>query len=135
MSDIVEENLRLRAALANSDSPCVYCSLPAADFAKCKSGFPGCARADDMTGCPEFGAALELHYRDEQLAERDATIRDLQAKIQDLEKGLEDMIALSGFASFHGVGMRINDEWVNASDVIKRARDLLPPPPVPDEGK
>jgi hypothetical protein len=54
-----EENTRLRAALANSDQPCAYCSLPAEEWAECQSGFPGCARGDDAMGCPELGAAME----------------------------------------------------------------------------
>jgi hypothetical protein len=52
------ENTRLRAALANSDQPCAYCLLPAEEWAKCQSGFPGCARGDDAMGCPELGAAM-----------------------------------------------------------------------------
>ena len=54
-----EENTRLRAALACSKDPCLYCQLPAEELGKCKAGFPGCARMDDMTGCPNFGAAME----------------------------------------------------------------------------
>lgn len=54
------ENVRLRAALATSKDPCVYCQLPAAEIAKCAAGFPGCARMDDLMGCPELGARLEL---------------------------------------------------------------------------
>lgn len=57
--DAEAENTRLRAALANSQSPCVYCSLPADEWAKCQSGFPGCARADDAMGCPHLGSSLE----------------------------------------------------------------------------
>jgi hypothetical protein len=55
------ENARLRAALAHSKDPCTYCALPADKFAECAHGFPGCGRADDMTGCPEFGATLAIH--------------------------------------------------------------------------
>ena len=55
-----EENTRLRAALALSDRPCAYCSLPADKWAECQQGFPGCDRADDAMGCPHIGAALEL---------------------------------------------------------------------------
>lgn len=54
------ENTRLRAALANSDQPCAYCSLPKDEWAKCQHGFPGCDRADDAMGCPELGASLDL---------------------------------------------------------------------------
>lgn len=65
---LTKENAHLRAALANSKDPCVYCQLPAERMAECRSGFPGCARADDMQGCPEFGAAMELHCVNEELA-------------------------------------------------------------------
>lgn len=56
--EVVAENTRLRAALAMSERPCAYCSLPADEWAKCASGFPGCARADDANGCPELGASM-----------------------------------------------------------------------------
>lgn len=62
------ENERLRAALATSKSPCVYCSLPAEDMAQCKSGFPGCSRADDLMGCPELGASFDNQKLREILA-------------------------------------------------------------------
>lgn len=62
------ENTRLRAALATSKDPCIYCQLSAADMGKCKAGFPGCARADDLSGCPEFGASLDAATLRTQLA-------------------------------------------------------------------
>lgn len=65
LSEKEGENTRLRAALAQSDQPCAYCSLPKDEWAKCASGFPGCDRADDAMGCPELGARLAL---DEALA-------------------------------------------------------------------
>lgn len=42
------ENDHMRKLLADADVPCMYCHLPRADMGKCQSGFPGCARADDM---------------------------------------------------------------------------------------
>lgn len=42
------ENNKLRYLLAKGSDPCVYCALPAADTGKCRAGFPGCARADDL---------------------------------------------------------------------------------------
>lgn len=45
------ENHKLRALLAQSNSDCAFCGLPAAEMAKCASGFPGCSRADDITAC------------------------------------------------------------------------------------
>lgn len=53
------ENTRLRAALAQSDRPCAYCTLPADEWSKCAQGFPGCDRADDAMGCPHLGATVE----------------------------------------------------------------------------
>lgn len=55
-----EENTRLRAAIAQGASACIYCSLPKAEWSKCKSGFPGCARGEDAMGCPELGASYYL---------------------------------------------------------------------------
>lgn len=49
-----KENDRLRALLAFGNDPCVYCALPAKDMIKCVSGFPGCARGDDMMACTEL---------------------------------------------------------------------------------
>jgi len=72
---IQQENERLRAALAQSDQPCAYCTLSVEDWNKCQSGFPGCARADDAMGCPELGASLELQ-------ENRLLIRNLEANIR-----------------------------------------------------
>lgn len=60
LREVQAENVRIRAALAHSSVACVYCALPKEQWAACRSGFPGCARADDAMGCPELGAALEL---------------------------------------------------------------------------
>lgn len=48
-----KENDFLRGVVANSDLPCLYCRLSAEDMNKCKHGFPGCSRADDMLCAPE----------------------------------------------------------------------------------
>jgi len=42
-----DENTRLRAALAQSDRPCVYCTLPKDEWSKCASGFPGCGSKEE----------------------------------------------------------------------------------------
>lgn len=47
------ENDRLRYLLASSEARCVYCGLAAADMSKCKSGFPGCGRMDDLMCGPK----------------------------------------------------------------------------------
>lgn len=69
------ENERLRAALANSELPCVYCSLPAEEFSRCPSGFPGCARADDAVGCPMLGADLAARARIKELERSEDILR------------------------------------------------------------
>lgn len=52
VDELRDENARLRAALAVSKDPCLYCALPASEWSKCASGFPGCARGDDAMLCP-----------------------------------------------------------------------------------
>jgi len=77
LNEATSENTRLRAALATSKDPCVYCKLPKEEMAKCRSGFPGCARADDLMGCPELGAALEVEELKRELNEANHRIRTL----------------------------------------------------------
>lgn len=87
--DLAGENTRLRAALAQSDQPCAYCSLPRDEWAKCKNGFPGCDRSDDAMGCPHLGASLEADrhraalqkIRDEIAADKDTTIVKMVGRI------------------------------------------------------
>ena len=53
------ENNKLRGLLAKGQGDCVYCGLPAADIAKCPSGFPGCARMDDIVNKEETAVEME----------------------------------------------------------------------------
>lgn len=53
---LTRENESLRGLLGNSAKDCPYCGLPALAQAKCKSGFPGCARADDQMLSPHYEA-------------------------------------------------------------------------------
>jgi hypothetical protein len=68
------EDNYLRAYIANSDGPCLYCKLHRDDWGKCASGFPGCARADDaLLGsmlCPSVGASPESKIKHNELAAR-----------------------------------------------------------------
>src|SRR5262245_5548795 len=101
------ENTRLRPALATSQDPCVYCQLPAEEMAKCKAGFPGCARMDDLVGCPEFGAAMELH--------------DVRAALNRAHQVLQDWLALADRAvAQFGV-----DPHPEEARLIERARAEL----------
>lgn len=58
---IERENERLRAALAQSELPCAYCSRSREEWSRCDHGFPGCPRADDANGCPMLWEAMSLH--------------------------------------------------------------------------
>lgn len=60
LEELRKENDTLRGLLANSKADCAYCGLKSAEMAKCKRGFPGCARADDMMAAPQVDAATEL---------------------------------------------------------------------------
>lgn len=75
IAELTAENNKWRAAYGNSDKPCMYCELSAADQAKCQSGFPGCGRADDQMMCPHFAAELGCEQ----------TIAELQAKLDERE--------------------------------------------------
>lgn len=77
LNEATAENTGLRAALASSKDPCLYCQLPKGEMAKCRSGFPGCARADDLMGCPELGALLEANRLKSELTEANHRIRRL----------------------------------------------------------
>jgi hypothetical protein len=46
--ELQQENDRLRVMLAKGKGDCMFCGLPAEDISKCASGFPGCARMDEM---------------------------------------------------------------------------------------
>lgn len=98
-AELEAENSRLRAALAVSKDPCVYCSLPAEEMAKCQHGFPGCDRADDMMGCLELGASLE----------RDA----LKAENARLRECMSDLVKC------------IHENPLLVHAAIDKARDLL----------
>lgn len=80
------ENTRLRAALANSELPCVYCTLPKDEWSKCPDGFPGCGRADDAMGCPELGARMEAEEWRERAEAAEAKVARLHEALADLRK-------------------------------------------------
>lgn len=63
IEELRAENDRLRWLLAKGSDPCVYCGLSKKDMAKCASGFPGCARADDLMAVddPEMWAQMAEH--------------------------------------------------------------------------
>ena len=73
----IASDTRLRAALATSKDPCIYCLLPKEQMAECRAGFPGCSRADDLMGCPELGASLDSERLERELAEANHRIRRL----------------------------------------------------------
>lgn len=49
-----KENDVLRGIIANSKIDCIYCGLKKSAMAECASGFPGCARLDDITNAPNY---------------------------------------------------------------------------------
>ena len=91
LSEATAENTRLRAALASSKDPCLYCQLPKGEMAKCRSGFPGCARADDLMGCPELGAALEVERLKLELASVTKGSLELEEERDELDRELQDL--------------------------------------------
>ncbi|MDV2984185.1 UNVERIFIED_CONTAM: hypothetical protein Q9R58_07710 [Methylobacteriaceae bacterium AG10] len=69
------ENDRFRAGIANGSGPCAYCNLSREDWSKCRSGFPGCDRADDAMLCPHFGAEMEANDRADSATAEAASLR------------------------------------------------------------
>ena len=64
---------KLRVLLAASNANCAFCGLPAAEMAKCASGFPGCSRADDMILC--------VHPTRQDLLEENERLREALGQI------------------------------------------------------
>lgn len=73
------ENDHMRASLANGGGACSYCSLPKEGWSKCRSGFPGCARADDAMLCPHVGASLDAEVALEAAKQDTARLDRLDA--------------------------------------------------------
>lgn len=100
---LATENTYLRAALAHSDQPCAYCTLPAERWGECRSGFPGCARGDDAVGCPHFGA--ELKYME--------LVGELRPHIDAINTAEEDRAKWAvGHPERHGFSARMKDDHV-----------------------
>jgi hypothetical protein len=59
IAQLREDNDTLRGILAFENVNCLYCQLPLNEMVKCQSGFPGCARADDMLCAP---ATIQARY-------------------------------------------------------------------------
>lgn len=136
LSEARAENERLRAALAQSDLPCAYCSLPKDEWAKCASGFPGCDRADDAMGCPELGARLSIEsatrQRDEALAALNASEEALKPFVTEFDERREAYIRR--YPRNLGVGAAnfdaMPDEWKMENSTFtmgqyRRARSVL----------
>jgi hypothetical protein len=71
-----DENDKLRGLLAAGKGDCVYCGLPAADIAKCPSGFPGCGRMDDIVNAPEGKFEREVAALTMKLAAYEKEVTD-----------------------------------------------------------
>ena len=82
-----KENDFMRLRLAESDKACVYCELPRADMGACASGFPGCARADDLYHCDE------------------STRRDAQQRREGAAAWLENAVREGGYYERSSDGM------------------------------
>ncbi len=139
LSQLEAENVRLRAALALSPAACRYCQLPANEWAKCKSGFPGCARADDASGCPEMGAHLELGSLKAKLGDlqpvawetdRGEIYYDKQEAMDDCDGFIEPLFKLNGIrddlteAVCHHEWQEIRD-WEGDPGVINGVHEFI----------
>lgn len=103
------ENTRIRAALAVSKDPCIYCSLPAEDWAKCQHGFPGCDRGDDAMGCQELGASLALKDAEAQRDAAEAARSAAEAREAELRKALNDAAVSLVDHGAHGAASKAHE--------------------------
>jgi hypothetical protein len=83
------ENENLRGLLAKGLGACVYCQLPAEDISKCQSGFPGCARMDDIVCAKETEIEVRWMNQNAQLikeiGEARSSLQVLETRFRDLE--------------------------------------------------
>lgn len=103
---LLNENDILRGLVAKGQGDCVYCGLKAEDMAKCKSGFPGCARMDDIMAAQE--------------TEKDRQINHLRMSI--LSARMEAQAILDGIPSAVHVREGGGDEDVFASLAVSVAK-------------
>lgn len=106
------ENDKLRRLLAKSGQPCAYCNLPADEITKCASGFPGCARMDDITAAVQSKAEQEAEDRAKRYLEQGTALR---AEVERLKIERDAALAALWYAgrNFHGV-----DAPVLATDML-----------------
>lgn len=104
LTEAAAENTRIRAALASSKDPCVYCQLPKDEMTKCRSGFPGCARADDLIGCPELGASFHAE--------------ELQQKLTEARTRIKELVDIGG-----ALAAQIEVEAIGAPGSVRRVRE------------
>lgn len=95
------ENDKLRVLLATSNANCAFCGLPAAEMAKCASGFPGCSRADDMILC--------VHPTRQDLLDEVERLREDAARNRWCEEMKADV-------KFSLVSTRWHVSWVTSGD-------------------
>lgn len=92
LAALQKENNTLRGLLGNSAKDCVYCGLPAKDQAKCKSGFPGCARADDQSLSEHFAAGYDLMNAEKHIKEQEQELSALRQSHGELMEALNDCL-------------------------------------------
>ena len=86
---VAKENDTLRGLLGNSAKPCPYCGLAAEDQAKCASGFPGCARADDQMLSKPFADVYRAELAEAELAKVRADFTQLRYHAGCMAEGIE----------------------------------------------
>lgn len=117
LAEARKENDFMRLRLAESDKDCVYCDLPKAEMGRCASGFPGCARSDDLFHC------AELTRRDAK-QRREGAIEALEgiAKDEGIDGG-KAYIAKVVYREFPDL-MHTSVGVVDASDLMAAAQRL-----------
>lgn len=119
------ENDKLRVLLATSNANCAFCGLPAAEMAKCASGFPGCSRADDMLLCvhPTRQDLLDEAERNAARVREARAVEALRTVVTAVLPHEEDTWTMEGSALRHV--HRVLDQYEPTLDNQPSALDWL----------
>lgn len=78
LENLRRENNIIKTILSKAQIPCIYCGLD--DMSKCKSGFPGCAKADDLICGEDEVFKRVCEERDQLRAELEQVRKELNER-------------------------------------------------------
>jgi len=123
-----KENDILRGLIAVSDVACVHCGLK--DISQCRSGFPGCSRADDIIAAEDAvytSTRQQLTAANQRIAELEkdyAVWREYTGKVNDRNIELKERIRVAD--AEEPVGYVQKGIYVNSAGRLAISNEQLP---------